>query len=73
MEVGEWREKTFRICSPLFLGCLERKKYKVFEGVKEEFDKVRDKCYQLLGCLVTGNHLYSMENFGNFIEILIDV
>lgn len=49
----------------------KEKDRRTFEGTEEEFD--RDRWYQTLGCSAMGNYFYSMEDFGNFIEILIDV
>lgn len=50
----------------------ERNK-RAFEGVGDEFERIRDRWLHTIGFLVIGDTLYSMEGLGNFIDILIDI
>lgn len=49
----------------------ERNK-KTFKGVKDDYDKVKDR-WSSPNFLVMGHPLYSLENFGNLINILVDM
>lgn len=51
----------------------KEKNRRAFKRVEEEADRVRDRWYHILGCLVISNLFFSIEDFGKLTETLMDV
>lgn len=46
--------------------------YESFQGVEDDFHRVKDRQFQTLGFFIMGS-LYTMEDFADFIDILINI
>lgn len=46
---------------------------RVFEGVEENLDKLKEGWFQNFSILILRRQLYSMENLEDLIDILVDI
>lgn len=70
----QWREETCESHSPWYLlDGAERRNMRAFEGLEDNFDRVRDRWFLTLSFLIIGHSLYTMENFEDLIVILINM
>lgn len=51
----------------------KKRNKRAFERVKDDFDRIRDRWFQTINFLLMGHPLYSIENFRNLTNILIDM
>lgn len=77
-EIWAWKgisdkKSTWISFSLLFFGLCERKEIGELLGVEANFNRVRDRWFQTVSLLITYHSLQAMEDFGNFIGILIEL
>lgn len=59
--------------SLLFSALCEKKEIGVFEMVEANFDRIKDRWFQIVSLSITSHSMHTTEAFGNLIDILIEV